>query len=56
MSDYILADDNTGIKIPKFIDIELPSGNTVKVKNGTDWKTLNKMILILITTYSHQLI
>ena len=41
MSDYIMQDDNTGIKIPKFVDIELPSGNIVKVKNGTDWKTLN---------------
>ncbi len=42
MSDYIVNNDN-GIKIPRFIDIELPSGNIVKVKNGTDWKTMNQI-------------
>ncbi len=42
MSDYTVNNDSS-IKIPKFIDIALPSGNIVKIKNGTDWKTMNKI-------------
>jgi hypothetical protein len=42
MSDYVVT-AGPGIKIPKYVSIELPSGNIVKVKNGTDANTLNKI-------------
>jgi hypothetical protein len=35
--------DNNGIQVPLFLDIQLPSGNIVKVKNGLTAFELNSI-------------
>ena len=43
MSVCQVNSENTDMCLPEFVDIKLPSGNVVTVKNGTDWLTLNKI-------------